>query len=191
MVPGGPGDGLIDGIYTPDLTIPVKKTCEDAGWSFSQSSATSVNDPELCNRLIELSPQVVVYSGYGGQLIVPEVLDTAEKFLHIHAGWLPTYRGSTTIYYSWLERNICGVSAIILDKHIDTGAIVARREFPAPPPDVDVDLVYDNAIRASLLVDVLRQYETEGHFIDIPKDEETNPYYVIHPVLKHIALLTR
>lgn len=34
----------------------------------------------------------------------PLLLSWAFPLLHIHSGWLPDYRGSTTSYYSLLER---------------------------------------------------------------------------------------
>jgi methionyl-tRNA formyltransferase len=57
---------------------------------------------------------------------------------------------------------------------------------------MDVDRVYDAAIRADLLVRVLRQHADAGAAeASLQQDpNEGTTYYVIHPVLKHLALLS-
>ena len=132
----------------------------------------------------------MIYSGYGGQLVGTAALDLGFDFLHLHGGWLPDYRGSTTVYYSWLKEGRCGVSALILDKEIDSGPIVARRHYPLPPRGMDVDSYYDNMIRADLLVDIMRDFAADGTLPRIPNEGGGLTYYVIHPVLKHMALLS-
>ena len=62
---------------------------------------------------------------------------------------MPEYRGSTTVYYGLLNDGNCGVTAILLKPEIDNGDIVARKST-APPSSVDIDHLYDNAIRADL-----------------------------------------
>jgi len=179
------------GIDLPNLTPSLIEICKSNNLDFTLCHAQSVNDSEIFAHLKKLSSKVIIYSGYGGQLVSEKILSSALYFLHLHSGWLPDYRGSTTIYYSWLEQNTCGVSAILLDQKIDTGRLIARKKFPTPPANIDVDLTYDNAIRANLLVDILKLYKSERNFTYIPREKEFPPYYVIHPVLKHIALLTQ
>ncbi|MBT8363651.1 MAG: CDP-glycerol glycerophosphotransferase family protein, partial [Deltaproteobacteria bacterium] len=106
--------------------------------------------------------------------------------------WLPSYRGSTTVYYSLLNDRNCGVSAILLSKNIDEGPLVGRRTYPPPPADVDIDYVYDGVIRSNLLISVLQDYIEKGYFPDIYQQDanEGYTYYVIHPVLKHLAILS-
>ena len=65
------------------------------------------------------------------------------------------------------------------------------RHYPPPPGGFDVDYKYDRAIRADLLVEVLRSYGAEGALSPIPNTGPGRTYYVIHPVLKHIALLSQ
>ena len=76
-----------------------------------------------------------------------------------------------------------------VDQGIDSGPIVARRHYP-PPPGIDVDLVYDSVIRADLLVRVLRDFAETREWPRIEDTGSGTTYYVIHPVLKHLALLS-
>jgi len=176
-------------LFFADLRIPLAATCAQIADEVVHAQVTSVNCPEVVSSLASLNPALVVYAGYGGQIVGQEVLGLGVPLLHLHAGRLPEYRGSTTIYYSMLLEGACAVSAILLSAGIDLGPIVARRDYPAPLPGVDVDKCYDNAIRADLLVRCLEQWLRTGRF-----DEEAQTpgagrtYYIIHPVLKRVAL---
>lgn len=177
-------------LFTPNLAIPLLETCEENQWRVETLPRKHINDEEIVKSILRISPKLIVYSGYGSQLVGKELLESRIKFLHIHSGWLPEFRGSTTLYYSWLLENRCAASAILLRPTIDTGPIVAIKHYPPPAKGVDPDYVYDSAIRADLLVTVLRHYKDNG---DIPATTEQSAkgstYYVIHPVLKHLARL--
>ena len=182
----------LGGMFVPDLSETLTDTCIQSGWNVDAIDTTDINADEIYQKIKALDPQLVIYSGYGAQIVGPKLLDLGAPFLHMHAGWLPSYRGSTTIYYSLLNDRNCGVSAILLNKNIDEGSIVGRRVFPPPPADVDIDYVYDGVIRSDLLVSVLQDYITNEKFSDIRHQDanEGYTYYVIHPVLKHLAILS-
>ena len=176
----------------PDLAESLDRTCGRAGWAVERCQQNDINGPEIPKLLRKISPDLVIYAGYGGQIVRPPILAEGFPFLHLHSGWLPDYRGSTTIYYSWLEQQSCAVTALILDEGIDTGPIVAQRRYPLPPPGLEVDKMYDSAIRANLLVEVMRNYAKRGGLGDLQTQSgEGRTYYVIHPVLKHLVLLSR
>jgi methionyl-tRNA formyltransferase len=180
------------GVRLADLSIPLEVTCAQAGWRLERASPADVNHPEVAEKLSALAPSLVIFAGSGGQIVKPSLLERGAPFLHAHAGWLPRYRGSTTIYYSILEERSCAVSVLLLNREIDAGPVLARRRYPMPPPGLDVDRLYDAAIRTDLLVDVLSRCETSGALpeaIDVGQ-EEPGVYYVVHPVLKHLALLS-
>lgn len=178
-------------IPLPNLQIPLKQTCRFLTAEIIELKADHINSPAILDALDECKPDLVIYSGYGGQIVSRDLLRIA-PFLHIHAGWLPQYRGSTTVYYSIINERNCGVSAILLEPEIDTGSVVARRHFPLPTSDIDVDHVYDGAIRSSVLLEALKEWAKNSSFPrhQQQSDLDSETYYVIHPVLKHIALLS-
>ena len=179
-------------IFFPDLSIPLIETCRKISDSVQTIHADHVNDAKILADLEPMTPKpgLVIYSGYGGQIVSSRLLDIGMPFLHVHSGWLPAYRGSTTVYYSLLREGRCGVSAFYLAPKIDEGPVVDRRWYPAPP-DRKVDFLYDNAIRADLLVKVLKRWHDDNDLPIIEQDpDEAMTYYVIHPVLKHLALLS-
>jgi len=179
-----------DKLFLPDLSIKLLSTLGKPGWKTRiLKEVESVNSHDIVKYLNRLSPKMVVFCGYGGEIVGKEALSTA-KFLHVHSGWLPTFRGSTTCYYSWLEENKLGASAIILDAQIDTGPIVMRKRYKVPPSNIDMDYIWDPAIRADLLVEVMRYYVQNGVLPKLKEQshERGRTYYKIHPVLKHLAL---
>lgn len=179
-------------VTLPKLSIPLQETCEKVAGRVVRLETGDVNDPGVDDALVEMQPDLVIYSGFGGQIVGDRLLSHPWPFLHVHAGYLPDFRGSTTIYYSLLAGRECGVSAILLSSRIDEGDIVARRAYPAPPAGLDIDHLYDGAIRADLLKRTLRDWLASRDFGFRMRQTagEGGEYYIIHPVLKHLALLS-
>ena len=153
--------------------------------------SNSVNEDSIIEKLHVLAPEFTIYSGFGGQIVCSELLSSS-RFIHAHAGWLPDYRGSTTTYYSLIDRNDCAVSVIELNPQIDKGDILSRKRYNPPKLGTEIDHVYDNQIRADLLVETLVNYSKNKNFEMILSQDEvaSTTYYVIHPVLKHLAILS-
>ncbi|MFB2829244.1 formyltransferase family protein [Aeromonas jandaei] len=189
-IPSSPRDILVRTLpwFCPDLSVQVEDSLKAADWPFFTVEERTLDSEALLSCLGLLSPSLIVYSGYGGQL-VPDVVLNMARVLHIHSGMLPRYRGSTTLYHEILEHNGCAASAILLTTTIDTGPLIACREYPMPPSGMDVDYLYDNLIRADLLTVVLAHYQATGLLPSLQLQKELMPaYFVIHPVLKHLAL---
>ena len=182
----------LNGIFCPDLAQDIDVCLDRLGWPYELCDAETLEAPELLTSIAAMSPDLVVYSGYGGQL-VPLSLLRHYPMLHIHSGWLPQYRGSTTLYYQIIEQRQCAASALLLDENIDTGPVLTRKTYPMPPPGIDVDYLYDNAIRADLLVTVLANWRKSANTLTEEaadfSQQQLPPYFIIHPLLKHMALL--
>jgi methionyl-tRNA formyltransferase len=178
----------------PDPGMPLIQSLNSLTERLHRIEAESVNDPAILQAVgaavTGADAGLVIYSGYGGQLVSQELLDLGPPFLHAHSGWLPDYRGSTTVYFSLLAGEGCGVSVIQLVAAIDQGPIVARRRYPAPLMGVDIDYFYDSAIRADLLADVVADWRNDGQLNPISVAGGGTDYYVVHPLLKHLALLS-
>ncbi len=184
------GEGKINGILLPDLSVPLVASCSCISRRIHFIDSETVNSPEIIELIRAIHPDLVVYSGYGGQIVGNGLLSLKIPFLHGHGGYLPDFRGSTTQYYSIIQEKRCGVSVILLTDDIDRGPVVAKKMYPLPDACVDIDHRYDNALRADLLTEVLERLGAGYRYT--PEDqagEEGGMYYVIHPVLKHLAIL--
>lgn len=171
-----------------NLSKSLMDECKNSGCPYIHVAQNSVNSPEILDVLTRLRPSFVIYAGYGSQIVGKKLLEVA-PFLHVHAGWLPEEKGSTTLYYSILKNRSCAASAILLSSELDGGPILARERYPIPGPDTEIDHYYDSYIRADLLVRVLQVYSASGKLPDpLFLTDKGTMYYVIHPILKHIAI---
>lgn len=176
-------------LFVPNLNIPLEETCKELSARVEEVETGTINSSEVVEWLRSNKTRLIVYSGFGGEIVKAKALDAAGDLLHMHAGWLPDFRGSTTVYYSYLSEKKCGVSAILLSRKIDKGPIVGQKKYPPPPLGANVDYYYDSIIRADLLVQVLVGWNRNGAFANRREQGEGgDTYYIIHPVLKHIAL---
>ena len=192
MLPSRPNIPTV--IPLPDPGIPLMQSLDDLAKTVRRIEAESVNDPAILQAVgaavAGVEADLVIYSGYGGQLVSRQLLSLGPPFLHAHSGWLPDYRGSTTIYYSLLAGKGCGVSVIQMVPAIDQGPILARRHYLAPPVGVDIDYFYDSAIRADLMAETIMAWQRDGQFSFQDVGVVGTDYYVVHPLLKHLALLS-
>jgi methionyl-tRNA formyltransferase len=178
-------------IELPDLSETLLSTCQTSNWAYDTVSVDDVNSKSILDAVVSVKPKLIIYAATKGQILNERLLTQGFPILHMHAGWLPNYRGSTTIYYSALKDNKCGVSAFFMSPDIDTGNIVRRDKYPPPPAGLDVDFVYDGALRAETMIRALRGFSETGHVPNAePQSEEGEIFYVIHPLLKHLSLLS-
>lgn len=130
--------------------------------------AADYDDPHLQKIIMSQQYKTFLYTN-GGR--VPQVLLQQEgiKILHIHPGVVPHVRGSDGLLWSMAVRGRPGVSCFYMDSGIDTGALIATKEFG--PPDFDIRppvtveeeanfyrallMAYDPHLRASLFRDVV------------------------------------
>ena len=148
-----------------------------------------INSPAVCSTISELPPGIVIFAPGAGMIARKNLLEAGHKYLHVHPGRLPQYRGSTPMYYSIIEEKRLCATAIFLSASIDTGPVVGSMEFPFPDDLRSMDSVYDPYIRSVLLGRVLKAYLANQEIGALPQPTEGTTFHVIHPVLKHLALM--
>ena len=169
----------------------IVKLLKEAKINFEVINNTNINDNKVIERIKKRSEKVFIFSGYGGVILSEKLLNIGKKFLHVHGGYLPDYKGSTTNYYSLINENKLGASAIFLTKDIDSGPILLRKKFAAPKNRKLIDYKYDSEIRSRVLISCLKTYISLKKW----KFEKKNnlggeTFFIIHPVLKHLAILS-
>ena len=174
-----------------NLLEPIQVTLKASSIEFEQLETTNLHDPTVIKSIQNRPESTFIYSGYGGVILRKELFLTGKKFLHVHGGYLPDYKGSTTNYYSLIVDNSIGASSLFLDEDIDSGPMLRRKKFPPPEDRAQIDHKYDSAARAKVLIATLQEYNNSGEFqskINLGKGET---YFIIHPILKHIAILAK
>ena len=175
-----------------DHTFSIKSELNRLSIPYKTSLSKDINIPLVLDILRQREESVFIYSGFGGALLRKDILSLGKHFLHVHGGYLPAFKGSTTNYYSLLVENTIGASSIFLSEEIDSGPILMRQKFPAPTDRQGIDHIYDSAARSKVLIDTLNRYVAKGEWeFDLPNNVGGETYYIIHPVLKHIAILDK
>jgi methionyl-tRNA formyltransferase len=143
------------------------------------------NNPTVVEALGKLLIKNCVYSGPGGVILRKSIFETGVRMLHAHPGIVPEYRGSTTVYYSILLERKIGVTLMILNEQIDEGEVLLQKEFDYVP-GINLDYVVDPCVRAKTLIEYVK-IQPQGQ----PQPLQGNTFYIIHPVLKHLAVLDK
>lgn len=173
-----------------DIAKPILYSLHSAGIPYLLVDNKDINSEQMLDVLKGLKQQFMIYSGYGGYILKSHLFQINKKYIHVHAGILPQYRGSTTVYYSFLQERVFGATAIFLSEGIDEGEIITQETFNVPTEPVDIDYIYEPYIRSRVLIKVMKQYSEKGKLTcEEQKWDGAETYFIIHPVLKHLALL--
>lgn len=173
-----------------DVNIPILFSLNEAGIDYVLVENKDINSEQMKDTLQGLKQQYLIYSGYGGYILKPHLFGLNKSFIHVHAGILPQYRGSTTAYYSFLQERNFGATAIFLNEGIDEGEIIVQDTFTVPRESVNIDYIYEPYIRSQVLIKAIDQYLENGKFASSGQYlEGAETYFIIHPVLKHLAML--
>lgn len=146
-----------------------------------------INTTEVIKEVSKTPTKYIVYSGPGGTILRHDVLSQGKKFIHVHPGWLPKYRGSTTIYYSMLTNSEVGASVILFEEGIDEGPVLYKKIYKIKEKGIDFDYVLDPLVRAKTLVEFFK--EDKINLTKQEEDEEASTFYIVHPFLKHSSIL--
>lgn len=85
----------------------------------------AINDDEIVNEISELNPDIII--SFGCSIIKSSLLDNFKgKFVNIHLGLSPYYRGTATNFFPFVNEEVScvGVTFMHIDSGIDTGAII-------------------------------------------------------------------
>lgn len=173
-----------------DIDKPIIYSLEQADIPYILIGNKDINSDHMKEAIQGVEAKYLIYSGYGGYILKPHLFQLNKKYVHVHAGILPQYRGSTTVYYSYLQEKVIGATAIFLNEKIDEGEIIVQDTFLLPSEKVDIDYIYEPYVRSKVLLKAIDQYLKQGILpARQQRKEGAETYFIIHPLLKHLALL--
>ena len=132
----------------------------------------TLRSPEAQEQLASASPEVVVVVAYG-LILPPEVLSMpARGCVNVHASLLPRHRGAAPVAWAILSGDrVSGVTTMLMDEGLDTGAILMQKEDPLDPRDTTPQVAARFArLGAELLVETLDLWG-EGALEPTPQDD--------------------
>lgn len=160
---------------------------------------------EEYQKIIDANPDIIITCAYGQ--IIPESLINYPHLgcINVHGSLLPRLRGGAPIHHAIINGdNETGITIMYMDKHMDSGDIIAKRSLPIGPNDT-LDIVYEkmSKLGASLLMETLpsivagtnnrikqdEKYVTFGY--NITKEEEkinfNNPSIKVHNLIRGLS----
>jgi len=103
-------------------------------WSVPYRTVKSINDPASVDFVASAKPDWVVYGG--GGIINNAFIDAArQRILNAHSGPLPEIRGMNACEWSLLLGYTPTVTIHLINRGIDTGAILSVHEIPVGAGD--------------------------------------------------------
>ena len=124
-------------------------------------------------ELAVYSPDCIVVAAYG-KILPKEVLELPTYgCINIHASLLPKYRGAAPIQRAIIDGELkTGVSIMVMEEGLDTGAIISCEELDIIPDD-DASLVSNalSLLGAGLLIKELDKIEKTGKIVSTPQDD--------------------
>ncbi len=148
----------------------------------------SMRDETVIAELASYHPDVIIVIAYG-KILPKEVLDIPQYgCLNVHGSLLPKYRGAAPIQYAIKNgEKTSGVTIMLLDEGMDTGAVLKKAEIPLDAKETTGTL-FDklSVLGADTLCNVLahiEKYEKQAQ----PQDEQQATYTAkIDKELAHI-----
>lgn len=130
-----------------------------------------LKDPVFIRTLQDLEPDLAVVVAFR---MLPEVIWSMPKkgTINLHASLLPQYRGAAPINWAVINGETrTGVTTFFIEKEIDTGNILAKREVEISPEDT-AGTLHDKLAEAgsALLVETVKSIR-EGTFVPVPQEK--------------------
>lgn len=137
----------------------------------------TLKDEAIKGLLEELNPDIIVVVAYGK--ILPEYVLKFPKYgcINVHGSLLPEYRGASPIQRAVIDgKKITGVTTMYMDKGLDTGDMLLRREYEIKENTNTGEAFDDLAkIGAELLLETLKGLE-DGTITPVPQEHEKATY---------------
>ncbi len=159
---------------------PVKELAVSLGLPVFQPER--VRTPEAMEEIRKRRPDALVVAAFG-QILPGALLDVPRLgCFNVHASLLPAYRGAAPINWAIINGgDMTGITIMLMDEGMDTGAILTSEEEPILPEDTAGTLTERlSHIGAGLIVKALAEFEA-GRIKPISQDGSRATYA---PILK-------
>ena len=144
---------------------------------------------KILENIKDIEEDYIVFAGNYGQILQKQYFNYNKFFIHVHPGNLPDYKGSTTYYYEYLLKNKITFTSIFLDKKLDSGKIIYKKSYSPKKINLEkMDTYYDLIYRSEVLINTLKLLNKKKIY-PVSIKTKNQSFYVIHPILKHIAIL--
>lgn len=165
---------------------PIKIKAQDLGIEVFQPK--NVNSIESIEKLKVINPDIIIVVAYG-QILKEEILKLPKYgCINVHASLLPYYRGAAPINWAIINgEKKSGVTIMYMDKGLDTGDMILKKEIDIDYNDNAKDL-HDKLkyLGANALIEALVDIESGK----VTREKQNNEIATYAPMLdKKIGLI--
>ena len=164
-----------------DLINPSTEYNYIKSYNLHEIEAKSVNSSQFKKELLKLNPDIILVGSWG-EKFKKEIFDFPKiATINAHPSLLPKYRGPNP--YFWTIRNgenVSGITFHLMDKELDTGAILAQEEVKIFPSDTGKSLKERTVLTARGVVCELLKTLREDMIIPLTQREDRASYFS-HP----------
>lgn len=116
---------------------------------------------EAAEHIAEIAADIGVVVAYGALLREPLLSAPKHGWMNVHFSMLPRWRGAAPVQHALIAGDTeIGVSVFQLEAGLDTGPVVAQRQYPIPEGITAGELLAELAQHgAALLVETVQQIE--------------------------------
>lgn len=172
------------------IPTPVKSAALEMGTEVYQPiSLRKGEDAEhSLSVLKEINPDLIVVVAYG-QILPEEILDLPKYgCINVHGSLLPEYRGAAPMQWCLLNgEKKTGVTTMMMDKGLDTGDMLLKREIEISENETLAEL-HDRLARcgAEVLIKTIEALR-KGTLVRTPQDDEKSTYSPM--ITKNMSLI--
>jgi methionyl-tRNA formyltransferase len=154
---------------------PVKQAALEAGIPVLQPETLRKKENRL--QLEAFGAEVFVVAAYGLMLTSKVLAVPPLGCINVHGSLLPQYRGASPMQRSLMNGDaVTGITIMHMDKGIDTGDMILKKEIPIAPEE-SFPVLHDRmaALGAECIIEALRQIEN-GTARRVPQDDSLASY---------------
>lgn len=120
-----------------------------------------IRESEFVEKLKDINPDLIVVVAFGQ--ILPESILNIPKYgcINVHGSLLPKYRGAAPIQWSIINGDeVTGVTTMYMDKGMDTGDIIQKREIEIGQ-DETADILFNrlSKLGSELLIETINKIQ--------------------------------
>lgn len=178
------GENVVGVVSQPDkpknrgmkfVKTPVKECAEQ--YNIPVFQPETLKDGAIAPLLEELKPDIIIVVAYG-RILPAYVLEYPKhRCVNVHASLLPRHRGAAPIQWSIIcGDKVTGVTTMYMEKGLDTGDMILKRETPILPDDT-AETLFDRlaVLGGEIIIDTLKRIK-DGTVTAEKQNEEEATY---------------
>tara|TARA_B100000315_G_scaffold259024_1_gene313268 strand:+ start:1210 stop:1914 length:705 start_codon:yes stop_codon:yes gene_type:complete len=181
--------------YFDNETELTKKIMKLKKIKIDRVNANTVNDIKCLKKITNSKESFFVFCSNPGEILRKEYFTKKKIYLHVHPGKLPDFKGSTPYYYEILKSKRVTFTSLFMSYKLDEGKVLLSKSYNTNQlkyyDRTLLDDILDPYFRSLTLIETLKKTKLKKIRALEKNSKHYLNYFVIHPVLKNIAIFKK